>query len=486
MLIPDGRYIGRPVLVLQGSVGFSSDIPEGEFESTRDLHEAARRYFGFDDGRARVLATIVGQFSFEFSITGHGTNGGLAALVGRETPRCQIFTFNGIDLMNEFQLPEEQILNYVFEFDFSSELVKEIAALNAEQTAGSLREICANVRALSDERFQRWRAIESTTAYRILLFLIAKFDQEGPVQCQRFTGCILPSVAVNEEEHGKLIRLPPPPAVPPNSLSSLVNAIKDFSTDIQRLAEGRPVLEDSVRNLLPAHLIDNYFSHSFNRSTIAAVLPAVGYLVSNMTDEIARDLPASLVTRPLDTSSVLVIGAPGVGKSSITRAFGGLPPSQRGTATQADFAQMDWPIFGELREIVHFYDTPAVPSPKDKGGEIGPLEIIGGQLRTAALVIFVVAQNDKESLDFCRSLSPMVVREVGRTARFLLVVNKCDLNPDPEFTPATVERLAEGLQCQERVFRISVPHGIPGPEYVDAFEKFRTACYRTLAARSAH
>jgi GTPase SAR1 family protein len=485
MLIPDGRYIGRPVLVLQGSVGFTSDIPEGELESTRDLHEAARRYFGFDDGRARVLANILRQFSFEFSITGHGINGRLAALVGRETPRCQIFTFSGIDLMNEFQLPEEQIRKYVFKFDFSSVLVKEIAALNAEQTARSIGAICANVRALSDERLQRWRAIESTAAYRILLFLIAKFDQQGGLECQRFAGCILRSVAVDEEEHGKLIRVPPPPAVPPNSLSSLVNAIKDFSTDIRRLAEGRPELDASVRNLLPASLIENCFSPLFDRSSIAAILPAVGHRVSTKTDEIAEKLPPSRGALPLDTPSVLVIGGHGVGKSSIARAFGVLP-SLSSTATQAAFAQLDWPIFGDIGEIVHFYDTPAVPSAKDKGGEMGPLEIIRGQFRTAALVIFVVAQNDKESLDFCRSLSPMVVREVGRTARFLLVVNKCDLNPHPEFTPATVERLAEVLQCQERVFRTSVPDGIPGHEYVEAFEKFKTACYRTLAARVAH
>eukprot|EP00118_Oscarella_pearsei_P004856 m.21468 g.21468 ORF g.21468 m.21468 type:complete len:226 (+) comp28177_c0_seq1:655-1332(+) len=149
------------------------------------------------------------------------------------------------------------------------------------------------------------------------------------------------------------------------------------------------------------------------------------------------------------SSKVILLGEPGVGKTSIFRRLNDGTFSERSTVT-AGRDQMDW----EYRDG----NTAVILRIEDTGGMEKRFTFTSGYYRDASAVVYVYAVNDWDSLDMITDWADKAATRGSSSAHAFLVGNKTDLIK--RVKKEDIARVAEAVGIKEKnMFQVSCKSG---------------------------
>jgi hypothetical protein len=135
-----------------------------------------------------------------------------------------------------------------------------------------------------------------------------------------------------------------------------------------------------------------------------------------------------------------------------------------------------------MTTIVQLWDTAGATDAGSVSTDPSLLLATAQALPRSALIVLVFSPDHREAWDRYSAMSPYFEGEIGSSVRFLLVVNKCDLLPEATSNIEELKPLAATLHCEDRVFHISLKHGVIAERSGAEFLKLESICQRLIIA----
>jgi hypothetical protein len=455
------------------------------------LIENAEHAFGSQSEylqQAELIADKLLEFPsrLDFVIVGHSLGGKLAAAVSRLTGK-RAFTFNSAGLNEELLnrgVPTSHICNCVINGELLTSVQEEFQTMTQNSGLktfiGDLHAITRGARSFAIPFLERWKALERTQEFNLILFLINQLeDQELRISVASKDSQIHiePRVDINDDNFelvttgeyktGGVVQLV-------GCIAKLIRDVQlfilpQFSAELVDIPSTRPSFRDwfgrvsqGMDDVIDA--VQTFDWQLIESCGSAAALHGMEVICSSFRFELQEQIRATKQEinqrhpeRP--PGSVCFIGPPNGGKTTIWKRMTKQEPEPLTTVGNR-FASFQYEMQDGLQVPLHAWEF----QPHE-------LESFTHDFAQAAVIVLVLDGTVQNSHTYLNDLEFLMedrpgrgVSRLNKNTRFVIAVNKSDL---PQvLARENIECLAVKLHCLRRVFYISA---YKGGEIFEAF-----------------